>query len=509
LSEAIALGDWRLFFLNRDRVRGVTLDAVQRVATQSLLPSNRTLGASLATDKPARAPAPARVDVAQAMQGFKPQAAAAAVAAFDSTPANIDARTQLATIGGIKAALLPKPTRGAAVQAMLTLRYGDEKSLFGTGEAGDALAQLLDKGSTTLTRQQVQDRLAALKTEMQISSAPGQVSVRLSSRRDFLPEAIALVADLLRNPALPPEALEEFKRQQLTQIERLRKEPGAVAQVALSRIGNAYPRGDVRHASDFDEMVQDIQALTPDKLRAFHSRFYGARTVEFGAAGDMDPAAVLRALQTSLADWNAGAPYARVPNPFVSVKPEVLMLNTPDKQNADMRVRQFLPIADDSPDYAALMLANHLLGSGGNSRLWKRIRENEGLSYDVRSSIGWSQHEANSPWQGSAIFAPQNRAKVEAGFREEIARALKEGFSEKEMNEGRNGLLSFRRLSRAQDSTLAYALANNLHLGRTFALSAKVDAELEALTLAQVNAALRKYLKPEDFVAVFAGDFKP
>jgi zinc protease len=76
------------------------------------------------------------------------------------------------------------------------------------------------------------------------------------------------------------------------------------------------------------------------------------------------------------------------------------------------------------------------------------------------------------------------------------------------MNEGRNGLLSFRRLSRAQDSTLAYSLANNLYLGRSFALSAKVDAALETMTLAQVNAALRKYLKPEDFVSVFAGDFK-
>jgi zinc protease len=173
-----------------------------------------------------------------------------------------------------------------------------------------------------------------------------------------------------------------------------------------------------------------------------------------------------------------------------------------------MRVRQFMPISDDHADYPALMLANHLLGSGGSSRLWKRIREQEGLSYDVRSSIGWSQHEANSAWQGSAIFAPQNRAKVEAGFREEIARALKDGFTEQEMNEGRNGLLSFRRLSRAQDSTLAYSLANNLYLGRSFALSAKVDAALETMTLAQVNAALRKYLKPEDFVSVFAGDFK-
>ncbi|MEO7854605.1 MAG: pitrilysin family protein, partial [Rubrivivax sp.] len=469
----------------------------------------RTLGMYIPTEQPQRAPAPQRADVAQLMQGFKPQAAADAVAAFDASPANIDARTQTHTLGGLKVALLPKPSRGETVQATLTLRFGDEKNLAGTGYSGDALAQMLAKGSRTLTRQQVQDRLAALKTEMRIGSAPGQVTVILSSRRDFLPEAIALVADLLRNPALPPEALDEFKRQQLTAIERQRKEPGALAAVALAQIGNPYPSGDVRHARSFDEMVQDTEALTLERLRAFHERFYGARTAEFGAVGDMDPAEVMRALQAGFSDWTAGAPYTRVPNPFIVVAPEQRTLATPDKQNADMRVRQFMPITDAEPDYPALMLANHLLGSGGNSRLWRRIRESEGLSYDVRSGIGWSQHEANSPWQASAIFAPGNRAKVQAAFSEEIARALKEGFTEQEMNEGRSGLLSFRRLSRAQDATLASALANNLYLGRTFALSAKVDAALEAMTLQQVNDALRKYLKPQDFVAVFAGDFKP
>jgi zinc protease len=174
-----------------------------------------------------------------------------------------------------------------------------------------------------------------------------------------------------------------------------------------------------------------------------------------------------------------------------------------------MRVRQFVPLSDNEADYPALMMANYLLGGGGSSRLWKRIREGEGLSYDVRSSLSWNNFEANSSWQASAIFAPQNRAKVEAGFREEIARALRDGFTAQELSEGQSGLLSFRRLSRAQDGTLAFLLASNLYLGRNFEVSARVDAALAALTPEQVNAALRKYLKPEDFVAVFAGDFKP
>ncbi|MEP7058074.1 MAG: pitrilysin family protein [Caldimonas sp.] len=508
LSESIAQGDWRLFFLTRDRVRDVALADVQRVANAYLLPSNRTLGIYLPADAPRRAPSLARVDIAQTMKEFKPQAAAAKVEAFDATPSNLDARTQTFSVGGIKAAVLPKGTRGGAVRATLTLRFGDEKSLFGLGDVPDSVAALLDKGTRTMTREQIQDRLDQLKTDLSVSSAPGRVTLTLTSRREQLPAAIQLLGELLRNPAFPDAALAELKQQSITEIEQQRKEPDALAHNTLDRWSNPYPKGDVRYVPTFDESVDEVRAVTVEQLRDFHARFYGAGTGEFAAVGDLDPAAVRAALQAAFAGWKTGAAYARVPKPLLAPKPERMLLATPDKQNATLLVRESFPISDRDADYPALMMANYLLGGGGNSRLWKRIREGEGLSYDVRSGIGWNNFEANSPWQASAIYAPAVRGKVEAAFRDEIARALKDGFTAQELSEGQRGLLNFRRLSRAQDASVAGALANNLYLDRTFAFAAKVDAALEALTLDQVNRALRKYVKPDDFVFAFAGDFK-
>jgi zinc protease len=509
LSEAIALGDWRLFFLGRDQVQQVKLPDVQRVAEAYLRPANRTLGMYLPTDAPQRAPAPAKPDLPGTLAQFKPQAAVATVAAFDATPANIDARTQRFEAGGLKAAVLSKPTRGGAVQAVLSLRFGDENSLFGQAAAAEAAARLIDKGSATLSRQQVQDRLDALKTTLSVQAGAGVVNVSLSSRREHLADAVALVAELLRRPAFPAEAFDEYKRQSLTHIEAARKEPGAVAGNALARLGNPYPRGDVRYARSFDEQLQDLNALTLEQVRAFHGRFYGARFAQFGAAGDIDVPALQRALQAGFGDWNAGAAFARVPQPLLPAKGETLRLDTPDKQNADLRARLPLALSDNDADYPALSMANYLLGSGGSSRLWKRIRETDGLSYSVGSHIAWNNFDPNSNWLASAIFAPQNRAKVEAALREEIARALKDGFNAQELDAGRSGLLNFRRLSRAQDDVLASQLASNLYLGRTFEVSAKVDAALAALTPEQVNAALRKYLRPEAIDLVTAGDFKP
>ncbi len=509
MSESISQGDWRLFFLTRDRVRDAALADVQRVAEQYLLPANRTLGVYLPTDQPVRAPALARLDLAQTMKEFKPQAAAAKVEAFEATPANIDARTQTFAIGGVKGALLPKGTRGQAVSAVLMLQFGDEKSLFGQSAAAQAAAALLDKGTKTLSRQQVQDRLDALKTELRVSASAGRVTIALESRRDELPAAIELVGDLLRNPSFPPDALDEFKRSALSGIEQQRKDPGALARNTLDRLGNPYPRGDVRYDASFDELADEYRALTIEQVRGFHSRFYGAGSGEFSAVGDIDTAKLRAALQAALAGWSADAPFTRVPQPLVAVKPQQLLIATPDKPNANMLVRLGVPLTDLDADYPALTMANYLLGSGGSARLWRRIREGEGLSYDVRSMIDWNNIDRNSLWQASAIFAPQNRARVETAFREEVARALKDGFTALELGEGKSSLLNYRQLSRAQDAGLAYALANNLYLGRTFALAAQVDAAIGQLTLEQVNAALRKYVTPEQFVAVFAGDFKP
>lgn len=509
LSESIAQGDWRLFFLSRDRVKAVTLADVQKAANDWLVTSNRTLATYEPTAQPVRAPEPRRVDAASQLKDFKPQQAAAAVDAFEATPENIDRLTQRFQVAGIQAAVLPKGTRGQAVIATLTLRFGDLRTLTGVGDVPDFTAALLDKGTATMTREQLQDAFDKLQTEFAVGGGNGTVTVRLQSRRDTLPAALKLVAQMLRTPSFPADALDEVKRNALAGIEQGRKQPEALADNALSRLGDPYPKGDPRHAETFDEMVADVNAVTLEQVKAFHQRFYGARKGEFSAVGDFDPKAVQQALQEGLGDWNAGEAFTRIPNPITPVPATRLVIEAKDNQNATMLVKLAVPLSDADPDYAALTMANYLLGSGGNSRLWKRIREGEGLSYDVRSGVNWSNTEPHSEWQASAIFAPQNLAKVETAFKQEVDRALKDGFTQQELAEGQRGLLNYRRLGRAQDGSIAATLSTNEYLGRTMAISAKVDAQIALLTVEQVNAALRKYVKPGEWASAVAGDFKP
>jgi zinc protease len=509
LSETVSQGDWRLLFLQRDRIRSLQREDVQRVVQSRFVASNRTLATYVPTERPLRAPTPEAVDVVAQMRQFKAQAATASVVAFDASPANIEARTRrFALPNGMKVALLSKPTRGQTVRVSMALRLGDERSLFGQREVAELAAAMLDKGSATLTRQQVQDRLDALKSELSISGQGDRVSVSLLTHRDTVIDAVALLSQLLRRPAFPAPTLDELQRQIAAQVQAQRDDPEAIVENALARRGDPYPPGDVRHARSFDELLANAKAVTLEQVKAFHGRFYGANMAVFAAVGDFDDQALQRALADGFGDWSAQEPVARVVRPMFPVDAGRESTVTPDKQNAMLGVQLRLPLSDNDAVYPALALANFILGSGGDSRLWKRVREREGLSYSVWSTIDWGDLDAHSTWSGGAIFAPANRDKVERAFREELLRAVKDGFTAQEVDNAKKALLNFRRLSRAQDERLALTLAHDLELGRGFEFAQRVDTALAGLNAGQVNNALRVHLKPDALAFVLAGDFK-
>ncbi len=512
LSEAIAAGDWRLFFLQRDRARKATLDEVQKAATAYLVRSNRIEGRYIPTEKPERAPLAQRVDLTEVFKNYKGDPGFKPATAFDPTPANIDKLTQRKTLelpnGPVELALLPKATRGQRVQAQMLIQFGNAEDLRGQRVNAAAVADLLMRGTAKLTRQDIQDHLDKLQAELGFSGGGTTLKVAMSTKGENLPELTALALDIVRNASFPQAQLEEYQRQLETSIRNAMTEPTALASRALARQNNPWPADDVRYVPSFEEALADVRALGRDNLLKFHSRFYGAGKIEYTAVGDFQPEAVEAAVKKGLAGWKRAPAYTRVSDPYRDVPPKRFDIETPDKANAFYLSRLPLKLQDTDPDYPALYLANYLLGASETSRLWNRVREQEGLSYNVRSSLSVSSFEPTASWSLYAIYAPQNRERLEKAISEEIARAVKDGFSDKEVSDGITALLNYRNLARAQDDVLAGAWLDYLQLGRTFAWSADMDKKISALTPQAVNAAMRKYLRPDAFSTAVAGDFK-
>jgi zinc protease len=508
ISESIALGDWRLFFLTRDRYRTVTPADVQRVALEYLKRSNLTIGEFVPDAKPDRAPVPPTVDVAAMVKDYKGDTAALAGEAFDPTPANLDARTQRFTLpNGTKVALLPKKTRGEAVSFSLALHFGDEKSVFGKASIGTLTGGMLMRGTARHPRQEIEDAFDKLRAKVSVNGSQTGAVASVQTYRAQLPDVLRLVAEVLRDPAFPANELDELKRARTTQLEASRTDPQAIASRAIQRHANPYPVGDPRYVPTVDESIANNKAVTQDEVKRFHRDFYGASNAELSIVGDFDVDATRALIAQLFGDWKSPSPYTRVPDPFRPNQPAALRLVVPDKANAWMFGVERIPVNDLDPDYPALIVMSFILGESSSARVPERLRQKEGLSYGAATYFQPSQIDANSAIGSYAIFAPENLARVQAGFSEELNRAVKDGFTDAEIEAAKKGVLQERRLSRTDDGRIAGALTNQSFLGRTFATSGAVDDAIAKLTTAQVNAVLRKYLKPGEFAYAFAGDF--
>ncbi len=508
ISESIALGDWRLFFLQRDQWRKLSANDVQRVALEYLKPANRTLGQFIPDAKPDRAPTPPGVDIAAMVKDYKGDASVSAGESFEPTPANLEARTQRFTLpNGMKVAFLPKKTRGATVQIQMRLHHGDETSLKGTSPRGELAAAMLARGTKKRDRQAFEDTLDQLRAKLGFGGGETETSARGQTVRAHLPDLLRLTDEALRQPAFPPAELDKLKREQLAALEESRTDPQNIADRALQRWNNPYAKGDVRYVPTFDEEHAEINAATLEQVASFHTRFVGGAHAELAIVGDFDPDA-MRTLVTELfGGWTSPAPFARVPHPYRPPAPTVLSAETPDKANATLFGRLPMRINDRSEDLPTLFVVDKILGASPESRIPDRVREKEGLSYGIQTWLIPSSFEENTPMFLYAIFAPENRERVRAAIAEEFARALKDGFTADEVAHAKRALLQSRRISRAQDGGLAGGLVQQTYVGRTWDYAAKVDQGIEAVTVERANAVLRKYVDAAGFAWSYAGDF--
>lgn len=504
LSEFIALGDWRLFFVYRDRLREVNREDVQRVASQYLKTANRTLGVFVPTPRPDRAEIPPLPDVAALVKDYQGTASVAAGETFDPTPANIDARTILRELpGGMKLALLPKTTRGSTVVAQLTLHWGDEQSKTGRSAACGLTSAMLMRGTRRHTREQLRDEFDRLQANVGV----GGQGASIETRRPTLPAVLRLIAEILREPAFPASEFEQLKRSALTSIESQKSEPNALAGLQLARHLNPHPPEHWLYTPTLDERIERLQSVSVEDLRRCHEDFYGASNSELAVVGDFDAGEITRLVQELFGDWRSPRPFTRIATRYHDAPAVNRTLDTPDKANAVFRAGLNLRLREDDPDYPALALGNYLLGGSPNARLSRRIREQEGLSYSVGSWLSAGSIDAVGEFGLSAIYAPQNRARIETQILEVLQQVLREGFGADEVAAAKKGFLESRKLRRTQDDALAGRLASNLYLGRRFAWDADFEARIAALTPAHIHDALKRHLDPLKLSIVKAGDF--
>ena len=511
LSDWAAQGDWRLYFLYRDMIESLTADQVQAAAKKYSCANNRTIGLFIPSEKSERITVPEALNLATLLEGYKGRESVAAGESFDVDPIAIEKRTERGQLfAGFEYAILPKKTRGETVTMMMTLRFGDEKSLQGRVGAAELVGALMQRGTESMTYQQIQDTLTKLRAELSMNSTTGLLQLRVKSKRELLPQVIELVGDILRKPKFDAAELEVLRRQVLTGIEGSLTEPQALVPLAVSRTLSPYDKNDVRYVPTLEEELEMYRAVTIDQVRELHQDFIGASVGEVAIVGDFDASATKEQLTRLLSNWKSKQPYTRIDRPAVTtVKGSVQRILTPDKSNAMLYSSQQHSLDDEAPEFAALEIGNFILGGGTlSSRLGDRVRQQEGLSYGIRSGVSARHRDLRTDFTLYAITNPANVDRLMAVINEELDKLRKDGVTSDELAKAKESYLQANKVSRAEDGSLASQLLASMFNRRTLQFTADYESRIAGLTVEQVNDAIRKFILPERLVIAVGGDFE-
>jgi zinc protease len=503
------MGDWRLLFLYRDALKQVTPQDVSRVAAAYLKSSNRTVGTFVPTKEPSRAVIPPVRDVASVVKGYTGGEALSVGEAFDPAPDAIEAlvtRSELAS--GMKVALLAKKTRGETVNAVIRLHFGNRAALRGRKRTGELTGDMLLRGTTKHDRQQLKDAIDRLKATLRVNGTAGGAWAVIEATRGTLPEVLRLAAEALREPSFPSTELELLRQESIASLEESKTDPRQLVSTALGRHLTPRPPDDPQYIATPEEQIEATRAVTLADLRRFHQDFYGASAAEIAVVGDFDGPETARLLGDLFGNWKSRTPYERLVTPFELRPPLVKSIEAPDKKSAVFMASMRVRMKDDDPDYPALVLGNFMTGGGFlNSRLATRIRRTEGLSYGVRSGVAASPWDDDARFWAFAIYNPENAAKLEAAFQDEMTKMLDKGFEAQELAEAKKGWLQRQQVSRSEDRELASSLASLLEQGRTLAFDRDFEAAVEKLTADQILSVMRRHLDLGAMTRIQAGDF--
>jgi zinc protease len=509
LSEWAACGDWRLFFLHRDRLEKVTAADVNRVAQNYLIRANRTVGVFLPTDKPVRVVSAATPDIAKLVENYQGRTAIKAGEAFDPTPANLDARLQRSKIGTIKVGLLPKQTRGEKVTLQFVLRFGSVESLKGQRAVVDFMADLLDRGTDTKSRQQIKDQFDKLKSSFKANAEPGELTITLQTERAHLAAAMDLLIDVLRHPAFPASELDILKREVIDGIKKGDTDPIQKTVREMRRRLAPYEKDHPLYIPTAADELAQTEAVTREQIAKLYSAMIPSPVGEIAVIGDFDSAVALQKLGELFKDWNGSVKYERIERPaFTKVPGARETINTPDKANAFYLAALSAAVGDTDADYPALEIGNYIFGGGAlSSRLGTRVRQKEGLSYAVNSHFQSSARDKSAAFMMYAICNPKNMEKVDKAIAEEMSKYLENGPSLAEMADAQKAWTEGRKVGRTNDAQLSMEIVNHLNLDRSFQFDADIEKKVGEVGPSDVKDAFRKHLDPKRLIIIQAGDF--
>ena len=512
IGEALVrTGDPRSLDARLAAVRTVTAADVQRVARtylkpearvdiryldESLRPQGQADNWSNPTPMPrwASVPPATRAPLALAAEADR-QAPPEPSAAVPVTP---PVMTEAALANGMK---LVSARTGQVPVATLSLVFPGGGATDPQGRAGlsDLTAQLATRGTATRSAQQIAAAVEALGASLSTSAGPDGTVLSVTAPVATLEPAARILADVARNAAFPEAELERERRQSLDRLQVAMRNPGTLAGMALQAVsyGDA-PYGRVPTAAS-------IGAITREEMTAQRDRWWRPDLATMVVTGGIDAAQARAIGDRVFGDWRAtgAAPQIPTARAGAALKPRIVVIDMPGAGQA--AVASAIRTGDRSdPAYYDLLVANAVLGSGSNGRLFQEVRVKRALSYGAYSSLG--ARADDGLLTASAQTKNESAPDVVAIFRDELDRLGREPLDAETIAQRKAFLTGS--VSRTAENSRGFSstVATLIQQGVAPAEAARVVERIDAVTPAAATRAARTQVAADRASIVVVGD---
>jgi zinc protease len=368
-------------------------------------------------------------------------------------------------------------------------------------------AEMLARGTRRRTKIELAGDLERRGAELQLSTDPFAVNFAARCLAEDLAALLSTLAEELREPAFPSDELEKLKQQQTAAIREQQASTRHRAYERFSQLTFDPDNPFYTHAGE--RLVESINTTTVEDVRRFYEARYGGRSLIIAVVGDAAAGDVERQFRESFGGF-AGPDSVEVsitdPARREGTQREIVVVK--EKANVDVLLGSAAPLRRDASDYYAAALANSALGESTlSSRLGLQVRDREGLTYGIASRFR-APSLAAGPWYIAVSVNPSNVERAISSALAVLRDYVTNGIREDELADEKSAAIGSFKVSLSTNAGLAEALWNAefYQLGADYI--DRYPQLIQSVTAAEVNAAIRKYFRPDHLTVVIAGDYE-
>jgi zinc protease len=315
---------------------------------------------------------------------------------------------------------------------------------------------------------------------------------------------LGLIAEQFREPAFNKSDLETVAKRYVGNLERSKDNTNQ--QAARKFLQTLYPENHPNYPKDVATRIADIEAITVKDLKAFHKENYGLGTATLVAVGDVNNEAFSNEVRDAFGGWKMSSLTLKESdvnaNQVDATKTYVTMT---DKTSTDMYIGQPIGISRDHGDYYPFMVGSFILGGNFSARLMQTVRNEQGLTYGIASWIAGIDDGNDGHWNVWGTFAPELLEKGREAAMEQLNIWVADGVSAEELDAKKSTITGTFKVGLATTRGMANQILTNAERGRPNSHLDNFPGIINALTLEQVNGAIKRYVDLEKTVFVAAG----